>query len=241
MQKIDEQWIMHGVDWNDPTCIRSVDEAVEYINKTGFLPLFSNDIPGFSLEEHTAAECWWCEDWERDPWIWREIIARRGGIAYGKFFNKKAGFISKEWLPYFVNYRRDGYDFDALWDDEKASMRQKKIMDVFAEAGTECFSYELKEKVGFGKGGEKGFDGVVTTLQMETYLCVRDFRRKKNKKGQEYGMAVAVYTTPENIFGYDVVTSAYSENPVESRKKIITRIMEMYPNASAEQIRKMRL
>ena len=35
-----------------------------------------------------------------------------------------------EWLPCFVNYRRDGYDFDALWDDGKASIRQKKMMDL---------------------------------------------------------------------------------------------------------------
>ena len=38
---------------------------------------------------------------------------RYGKVAYGKFFDKKAGFISLEWLPYFANYRRSGYDFDA--------------------------------------------------------------------------------------------------------------------------------
>ena len=41
----------------------------------------------------------------------RAIIARRHDIVYGKFFDKKAGFISKKWLPVFANYRRDGYDF----------------------------------------------------------------------------------------------------------------------------------
>ena len=39
-----------------------------------------------------------------------EIIAAGGRIAYGKFFDRKAGFISREWLPVFANYRRDGYD-----------------------------------------------------------------------------------------------------------------------------------
>ena len=29
---------------------------MEYINKVGFLPLFKNEIPGFSLEERTAPE-----------------------------------------------------------------------------------------------------------------------------------------------------------------------------------------
>ena len=41
-------WIMYGVSREDPECIHTVDEAVEYINKVGFLPLFKNEIPGFS-------------------------------------------------------------------------------------------------------------------------------------------------------------------------------------------------
>ena len=121
------------------------------------------------MEERTASEYWWSKNPEVDPWEWRAIIARSGNVAYGKFFDKKAGFISKEWLPYFVNYRRDGYDFDALWDDEKASRRQKKIMDLFAQenANAEYYSSEVKQKAGFGKDGEKGFEGTITDLQMQ--------------------------------------------------------------------------
>ncbi len=76
-------------------------------------------------------------------------------MACSRFLDKKAGFISKEWLPYFANYRRDGYDFDALWDDEKASIKQKKIMDRFAEKNTEeeLYFLEVKQNAGFGKGG----------------------------------------------------------------------------------------
>ena len=62
-------WIVCGVYWDDPECIHTVDEAIEYINKVGFLPLFRSEIPGFSLEERTVPEYWWCEDpkvsWER--------------------------------------------------------------------------------------------------------------------------------------------------------------------------------
>lgn len=178
MKNENDKWIMDGIDWNNPECIHTVDEAIAYINKVGFLPLFKNEIPGFSLEERTASEYWWSKNPEVDPWEWRAIIARSGNVAYGKFFDKKAGFISKEWLPYFVNYRRDGYDFDALWDDEKASRRQKKIMDLFAKenANAEYYSSEVKQKAGFGKDGEKGFEGTITDLQMQMYLCVRDFR-----------------------------------------------------------------
>lgn len=233
-------WIMYGVDEDDPECIHTVDEAIAYINEVGFLPLFKNEIPGFSLEERTVPEYWWSGNPEVDPWEWRAIIARSGKVAYGKFFGNKAGFISKEWLPYFVNLRRDGYDFDALWEDGKASRRQKKVMDLFAEelADAEHFSNEIKQKAGFAKGGEKGFDGTITNLQMMLYLCVRDFKQKKNKKGQEYGWAIAVYATPEHIFGYDLVTSAYKEQPLESGAKIAAHIQDVYPIATAKQIKK---
>lgn len=234
-------WIMYGVEPDDPECIHTVEEAIAYINEVGFLPLFKNDIPGFSLEERTVAVDWWSGDPMVDPWEWRALIARSGEVAYGKFFSGKAGFISREWLPYFANYRRDGYDFDALWEDGKASGRQKKIMDLFMEEqeGAELFSNEVKKQAGFGKDGEKGFEGTVSGLQMELYLCVRDFRQRRNKKGEEYGWALAVYSTPEHIFGYDHVTSAYGEDPDRSGERIAEHIREVYPIASGAQIRKL--
>ena len=69
------EWIMHGMKWDNPECIHSVDEAIKYINELGFLPLFKNDIDGFSLEERTVPEYWWSDDPEIDPWMWRAIIA----------------------------------------------------------------------------------------------------------------------------------------------------------------------
>ena len=230
-------WIMYGVDWNDPECLHTVRDAINYINETGFLPLFKNDIPGFSLEERTVPDYWWCGDPDVDPWEWRELIARSTEVAYGKFFDKKAGFISKEWLPYFANHRRDGYDFDALWDDEKASRRQKKIMDVL-ELEQEIYSNELKARAGFGKGGEKGFDGTVTDLQMKTYLCVRDFRQRRNKKGELYGWPIAIYTKPETLWGYDHVTSAYKESSADSGARIAEHMKDIYPIATSAHMKK---
>ena len=142
-------------------------------------------------------------------------------------------------MPYFVNYRRDGYDFDALWEDGKASARQKKIMDLYAEElmDEEYFSNDLKQKAGFEKGGEKGFDGIITSLQMQMYLCMRDFRQRKNKKGEEYGWPIAVYATPEHLWGYDYVTSAYKEDPDDSAMRIAKHLMDVYPMATPEHIK----
>ncbi len=230
-------WIMYGVDWDDPECLHTVEDAIQYINEVGFLPLFKNEIPGFSLEERTVPDYWWCEDPQVDPWIWRELIARSGDVAYGKFFDKKAGFISREWLPYFANVRRDGYDFDALWDDGKASRRQKKIMDLF-EDEAEIYSNEIKARAGFGKGGEKGFDGTISDLQKLTYLCVRDFRQRRNKRGELYGWPIAIYCTPEHLWGYDWVTSQYRAEPMESAEAILAHMRELYPIATEKQMKK---
>lgn len=232
------EWIMRGVRENDPYHIKTVQELVEYVKEIGFLPLFRNDIPGFSVEERTVPYHWWSDDPKRDPWLWREIIADSGEVAYGKFFDKKAGFVSLEWLPYFANVRRDGYDFDALWDDEKANIREKKIMDVFSD-GEERYSFELKQLAGFGKGGEKNFEGTVTALQMKTYLVLRAFRQRRNKAGEPYGWPIAVYTTPENRWGYELVSSAYSEDPEVSRERIFTHLKEVYPIITDKQLKKL--
>ena len=47
-------WIMKGVDWKHPQCIHSVEELEDYVNEIGFLPLFGNEVVGFSAEEWTA-------------------------------------------------------------------------------------------------------------------------------------------------------------------------------------------
>lgn len=229
-------WIMHGMDWDDPSRIRSWEELIDWIDEIGFVPLFKNEIYGFSVEENTSDLFWWTGDPEQDPWEWRELIARSGRVAYGKFFGKKAGFISKEWFPHFANWRRDGYDFDSRWDEELASIRCKKIMDQFANK-EELYSFELKQLAGFGKNGEKNFEGTVTDLQMQTYLLIRDFRRRINKKGVEYGWPISVYSTPEALWGYDHVASAYHIEPKESGAIIAQRVKENFPEVTDRELK----
>ncbi len=97
-------------------------------------------------------------------------------------------------------------------------------------------STELKKRAGFGKGGEKNFPGIMTGLQMQMYLVITGFRRRKNKKGEEYGMAVSVPQPPEAVWGYDLVTGAYAESPEESWKRICGRVKEVFPQAAGEDI-----
>ena len=234
---------MRGLAWEDPYRIRTWQELVHWVNEIGFLPLFANPITGFSAEEHVAADVWWTGDREQDPWEWREIIAASHEVAYGKFFDGKAGFISRAWLPYFANYRRNGYDFDSRYEDGIATHREKVIMDFYL--GTDSsgellwkqdtiLSTDLKKMAGFGKGGLKNYPGIITGLQMQLYLVITDFRRRRNKKGSEYGMSVSVMFPPETIWGYDHLTSAYKEEPEASLNRILTHVQKLYPDAEEQ-------
>ena len=229
------EWIMRGLDLDDPYRIHSWQELVSWVDEVGFLPLFKNDIDGFSVEEHTAAIHWWSGDPQQDPWEWRQLIARSGLVAYGKFFDKKAGFISRNWFPLFANWRRDGYDFDSLWDEGLVKLRCKRVMDSFSQ-GEELFSCELKHLAGFDKDGERNFEGTVTELQMDGYLLTRDLRQRLNKKGLPYGWPISVYATPESLWGYEHVTSAYSTEPLHSRELVYRQVLKNFPAATEAEL-----
>ncbi len=49
---------MRGLEWDNPYRIRTWRELISYINEVGILPLFANDVPGFSAEEHVSPLFW---------------------------------------------------------------------------------------------------------------------------------------------------------------------------------------
>ena len=237
MDTIAGEWIMKGCRRTDKDCLHSPEDLLELVMKIGFLPLFSNDIPGFSVEEHTYAWDWWSDDPRSDPWAWRMEIAARDDIAYGKFFDRKAGFISKAWFPVFANYRRDGYDYEGLYEDGKMNHRAKKILDTLAlneeAVGLEMMSGELRKRAKI----EKGFDNVLIDLQMQSFLLISRFQQKRNKFGVSYGWHLPSFMTPETKWGYDTVNSV-SESTEQSWSWIREQIRQFYPAAGEKEIRK---
>ena len=87
--------------------------------------------------------------------------------------------------------------------------------------------------------GAKNYPGIVTGLQMQLYLVIGGFKRRVNKRGQEYGMTVSVLMTPESIWGYEHVSSAYDEPPLESWQRIFDHTKAMYPKANEKAIVKL--
>lgn len=211
-------------------------ELAALVHEIGFLPMFESCIPGFSLEDCTPKSHWFVDGVE-GPWEWKGYVLD-GTIAYGKLFDKKAGFIDAEWLPDFCNYRRDGYDFEGFFEDGFASYKSKAIIDSLLRTGPRISS-ALKEDCGYRPEGEKGFDGVITLLQMQTFVTVKAFEYSRDRFGQPYGFGLARYALMEQAFGEALVNAADKTPPAESREKIRAHIAGLWPAATARQIEKL--
>ena len=212
--------------------LRSAEDIVALVKEIGFLPFFRNNIEGFSVEECTPRELWFTG--EEGPWEWKGPIARGCECVYGKFFRGKAGFVSLDMFPDLANYRRDGYDFDARYDDGLAALKDKTVYDAIEQNGA-ILSKKLKGLLNYKKDGNKGFDSIITRLQMQTYINIADFMYMTDKHGNQYGWGVAVYTTPEHYFG-KLASSAYRTDPADSKERVIKRLREVLPYVSEDEI-----
>ena len=217
--------------------IRSCEDLIRLIDTWGFVPFFRNGIRGFSVEELTPPELWF-SDTAEGPWEWKGPAIRQSGCAYGKFFQNKAVFISREWYPEFANWRRDGYDYDARFEDGLASLGDKHVYDLLEERGP-LLSTELKQLGGFGKDGRKGFDTILTRLQMQGYVTTADFEYRRDKHGAPYGWGIARCAVPERHFGTDFTARVYAHTPEESRQRILAHLAALLPQAAEAQLQKL--
>lgn len=228
MKEINGQFIMDCCALDDPNRLDTPEQLIELLHTVGFLPLFSNNIPHFSVEEHIPDGRWWTGNVD-DPWKWRHALASHPDIAYGKFFERKAGFIHKDWFPVLASYRRNGYDFDALCNDELASYKWQNAMNQF------CLDDNL-----IGKTLPASIipdERIKADLQMRTYLLISDFAQKRSKNGLPYGLHHAMLATPETKWGYEFVTSAYDEGCDACWDRIKRHTLKFYPSADEKALR----
>ena len=218
--------------------IRSIADLENLIEEWGFLPFFSGRIPGFSVGELSDPSIWYDEG-DFSVWDWKGPVIQDLKCAYGKFFEKKAGFISREWFYDFANYRRDGYDYEGMVEDELVSYKDKSLYELVAGANGPILSKDLKAMGNYRKGGNTGFDTSITRLQMQGFILVNDFKYMTDKNGKEYGWGVAEYATPECFFGKDFYKKTYSRTPEESWERIYGHLRKLLPEASEEAIRKL--
>lgn len=226
--------------------------------KMGFLPFFKNEIPEFSVEEFTPSSLWFSDENE-GPWEWKGPVLRNGNCAYGKLFRKKAGFVSMEWFPELVNYRRSLYQYKLKEDPSQNMDRlvyntvvkhesllskeikalcgyQKKPVRKSANPFDSCEPPIVKSLKTGDKAKKEGFDTVITRLQMGTWLVVADFEYLYNKQGEPYGWGIARYVTPEALFGKDMLLATNKRSPEESKQRLTEYLIQLLPQATNTQI-----
>ncbi len=222
---------MKGFDFT----VRKKQDLIDAVHDFGFVPLFANSIKGFSVEEHVAREAWFSSD--DGVWEWKGPVIRESGCAYGKFFENKAAFISRDCFIDFANYRRDGYDFDARFDDGLASFRDRDLYELL-DSNAPVLSKKLKILGDYGKNGKKGFDTCVARLQAQCYVLISDFIYETDRYGNRYGWGVAEYSTPEKQFGEYFTNNVYIREPEESYQRVYEHMKALLPEADEKAIQR---
>ncbi len=203
----------------------------------GFLPFFPCGIPGFSIEEMVAPELWF-SDQEDGPWEWKGPVIKEGHCAYGKFFNRKAGYVSLEWLPDLMNYRRSK---PLAYNDDIAALDDIVLQTIEIEGSATI--KELRQLLSFAKGRGKrkktqetseqpldekiSLEPILVRLMMELRLVISDFEYNIDRHGRPYGWGIARYATPESLYG----PMSVDRTPQESFNRILEHFKKLFPDA----------
>lgn len=237
--------------------IERQEQLEALIREWGFVPFFRNVIAGFSIEEMTPPELLFGDEMMSGPWQWKGPIIGHWEAAYGKFFQKKAGYVSLEWLPDFMNWRR------SLHPLRKEPADTRHIHEVLV-ANESMLSKQLKVASGFTLSRKRrtfnpddpsvplenqrngmAFDALIAQLQMGTHVSIADFEYLISKKGEPYGWGVARYCTPEamypDAFGPDggLKEAVEGRTPKQSRQRIIRHLQTILPDADVKKIERL--
>ena len=212
--------------------IYTCPQLMDYVSEVGFLPLLNIGVPGWSADDAVAEECCYTVfpdgGWEWKLWEWKGSVIRESGCAYGKFFKKKAAFISREWWPDFCNYRRS-----VSPTIEEGSI-EEAIVETLKLNGS-MITKQLRKACGFTGPNMRGkFDSYLTKLQMAGRIVTEDFVYPTDKHGRQYGFGWSLLTTPESLFGKDYCMP--DRTPEESKQRIAAQLKKLMPDVTEKTI-----
>lgn len=212
--------------------ISTFHELMATIEEMGFLPLLDGGVGGFSAEEMVEPDCRYVTyadgGWNWPLWKWKGPIITEGSIVYGKFFNGKAGFVTRPWWQHLCNWRRGKSGEPAPGSVEET------ILLTLQEHGS-LITRELRALCGFTGGKMRSrFDTYVTRLQMQCRIVTEDFVYPKDRHGRDYGWGLSLLTNPEHLLGKELCHCDAS--PEQSRQLIADHLRHLLPTATETQI-----
>lgn len=216
----------------------------------GLLPFFRNNIRGFSIEEMTPPGLLFGGNEYEGCWEWKGPVVRKRSTVYGKFFRRKAGYVSRELLPYFLKYRRDRYPVTPGSTEEMLldiirindSMTSTDLRESMREGPRRRTAFDLPEltpdtadaPTTRTRPSRHKLEAPLQKLQMGGWLCISDFRYKLTKRGERYGWGVAEYSTPEMLFDREDLETDLS--PAECLEFIKDYVGRRFPGATPEKL-----
>ena len=208
--------------------VSSAAELAGLIEEIGFIPFFDCGIKGFSVKAVCDPRYWFAKDVD-GPWEWKTGQS----YAYAKLLRGKAVFISPEWYGVFACYRRDGYDYEGMYEDGFLPRGAYDI--VRALEGGSMLSTRLREKTGY-VGRDSGFDGLVNLLQMKCFILPVAFEYAFTKSGKPYGWGLARYALSDERYGNEIGTAEGRYTPKEARETIAEHIAALCPTEERRKI-----
>lgn len=176
-------------------------------------------------------------------WEWKGPVIQEQTTAYGKFFNRKAGFVSVDLLPDFLNYRRAAYPvkpdstermiLDIIRENEGLSSTELKRI-IFGTPSRKRKPEDLVEAMEYVRPKRHSIEGPLQRLQMGGWLLIADFEYKLTARGDRYGWGVAVYSTPEIWFERSFKTTDHT--PSESFEFLVDTLSAKLPGATRNQL-----
>ena len=227
-----------------PPRVTSAETMLDTIREMGIVPFFENIIPGYSIEEVTAAENWFDtqENLSYTPWDWKIPCVQSGEIAYGKFLlGGKAAFATVEWYRELRNYRQA----QPKYQPDEA---QQKVLDYLAENG----SIGIKEVRGLLGIKKSAADAIIAKLMQQCRVITGDITRVYRGPDLHYnGWQTSSFCTPEALFDTPAVPffAGFEQSldkeldvdhsPEESYRLLHEKIRSLVPEATDRQIAKL--
>lgn len=219
--------------------IHEYEDFLEDLYQAGMSIGGTNNEGVFSLSDYFGENIrWHTEDVRTDPWEWRiRVLHECTDIAYGKYFFKKSGYITKEWYPCFYRVRRGSAELAEEYMDGKITPYARRIYELLYEH-KELPLHLIKQYGGFVKEDKSRFDNAITQLQMGFYIQMCGKARKVSKAGGEYGWSSMVFCLSEDFFDDGVMKQAAAMSFEQAYGRIEEQIYRWNPDADSRKVSK---
>lgn len=216
--------------------ISNYNEFLAALEPAGMTPGGANGEGVFTLCDFFGpAVRWHTGDPDTDPWEWRmRVLSECRGIAYGKFFNGKSGYLTRKWFPSLLAVRRGAGSFDELFAGDETARR---IYALIRDNGR--LPLHMLKLLGFFSREEKSdFERALTALQSSLFLTMCGQERKRSKDGKGYGWYSTVFCLTEEFFGEEAFREAAALSPREAFETLDLHLLRLNPEADAARRRR---